>query len=908
MAKGWPNASREVRIARGRGFNLGKAKNQVMTWESFCALFATPPRTNEKQKAYFKLPKTEQDRLKAMDGWYLGGPVQGGRRRKNSIAERDIITIDIDECSPELFGLIEDGILEIANYEFVAHTTRKHQPKSPRVRLNFPLTHPVKRDEYDAVSRILAHKIDQSMDAVDDVSFRVAQMMFMPSCSKDQEYKTWVNQGRLLDPDALLESWPNDWRDFNNLPFSESRGKKRPTADKAEDPFEKRGPIGAFCRAYPIEEAIAKFLPDIYVPGDANSGKPRYSYTQGSTTNGVVVEDDGRFIYSHHGTDPCSDTLCNSFDMVRLHKFGGLDEGKDLEDKPVTEHPSFKAMFKFAQEDRQVQKEMVEDEIDIEAMFDDISDMDEEEVEETRDAYETGEDLDAEIRAILGDEGADLTKNGLPPYPGSDAPKKPKKGWTRELEVTQDGKIKATVFNIATIIANDPRLHGSIARNVFSGRITSRRPIKSKMALVPSITVPDREDGLEWTDEHDDSIRMILEAPAGQGQPGYGLKVSDRDINSAVRLVAKRWEYHPIIDRLIRLSWDGKKRVETLFVDYLGCPNTPYHREIAKQFLLGCVARVFSPGHKFDYVPVLAGEQGVRKTTFVENLAFGKWAGELTVDMDGDKDAVEQMLGKWILELGELVSLRRSEIESQKGFISRREDRVRLAYDKRMSTFPRQCLFMGTTNEYEYLKDDKNRRFWPIEVTVSSIDTDKLRDEMDQVWAETVVLYRALIAEHDYRRIPFGLKGEALREAELRQEGARVESTEDQTMARIEHFLESPVDIGSMDGDDFADLDAPDMKVIRVKTCAEQLVHEALKESPRSTQHQNAWSQVVGRCMKRLRGWVKYSEFTGGKGHQLTMGEYGRQRAYVRADATEAEITQGYRIVEVEDDDLDDVL
>lgn len=304
---------------------------------------------------------------------------------------------------------------------------------------------------------------------------------------------------------------------------------------------------------------------------------------------------------------------------------------------------------------------------------------------------------------------------------------------------------------------------------------------------------------------------------------------------------------------------------------------------------------------------MLAGEQGVRKTTFVETLAFGKWAGELTVDMDGDKDAVEQMLGKWVLELGELVSLRRSEIESQKGFISRREDRVRLAYDKRMSTFPRQCLFMGTTNEYEYLKDDKNRRFWPIEVTVDFIDTDALRDEMDQIWAEAMVEYKALIAKHDYRRIPFGLKGEALREAELRQEGARVESTEDQTRARIEHFLESPVDLGNVDGDDFSDLDAPDQTVLRVKTCAEQLVHEALKESPRSTQHQNAWSQVVGRCMKRMPGWVKYSEFTDGKGHQLTLGEYGRQRAYVRADATMEEIRQGYRIVET-DDDLDDVL
>lgn len=908
MGGDWPNASREVRIARGRGFNLGKAKNQVLSWKAFCDLFSEPPRTNERQKAYFKLPKTEQDRLKSMDGWYLGGPVKGGRRRKNSITERDIITIDIDECAPELFQLIEDGILEIANYEFVAHTTRKHTAKAPRVRLNFPLSKPVKRDHYDAVSRILAHKIDQSMDAVDDVSFRVAQMMFMPSCSKDQEYKTWVNKGEVLDPDELLESWGSDWRDFTNLPFSESRGQKRPTADKAEDPWEKRGPIGAFCRAYPIEDAIATFLPDKYVPGDMNSGKPRYSFTEGSTTNGVVVEDDGRFIYSHHGTDPCSDTLCNAFDMVRLHKFGHEDEGKDLEDKPVTEFPSYKAMFKFAQSDRKVQQELVEDEIDIEAMFDDISDMDEEEVEEEREAYESGEDLDAEIRAILGDDNESLT-DGLPPHPGSDTPKKPKKGWTRELEVTQEGKIKATIYNIATIIANDPRLHGSLARNVFSGRICSRRPIKSKMQLVPRIPVNDREDGLEWTDEHDASIRMILEAPSGEGQPGYGMKASDRDVKDAILLVAKRWEYHPIIDRLVRLNWDGQKRLDRLFIDYLGTPDTPYHREIARQFLTGCIARVFSPGHKFDFVPVIAGEQGIRKSTFVETLGFGKWAGELTVDMDSDKDAVEQMLGKWILELGELVSLRRSEIESQKGFISRKEDRVRLAYDKRQSTFPRQCLFMGSTNEYEYLKDSKNRRFWPLEATVKTINTEKLRDEIDQIWAEAMEVYKGIIAKHDYRRIPFGLRGEALAEAERRQEGARVESADDQTFARIEHFLDTPVDVGALGGDEFDDLDAPDIQVLRVKTCAEQLVHEALRESPKSTQHQNAWSQVVGRGMKRMEGWVKYSQIA--NGGVLTIGDYGRQRAYVRADATSEEINRGYRIVEVEvedDEDLDDVM
>lgn len=869
-------------------------------------MFGSPPRTNERHKAYFKLPKTEQDKLKSSDGWYLGGLIQGKSRRKNSIVERDILTLDIDECTPELFDLIESGVLQIANYEYVAHTTRKHTPKNPRVRLNFPLVRPVKRDLYDAVTRILSHQIDASMDAVDDVSFRVAQMMFMPTASKDQEYKTWVNQGELLDAEALLEAWPTDWRNFNNLPFSDSRGQKRPTADKAEDPWEKRGPIGAFCRAYPIEEAIATFLPDVYLPGDSNSGKPRYSFAEGSTTNGVVIEDDGRFIYSHHGTDPCSDALCNSFDMVRLHKFGQEDDGKDLEGKPVTSFPSYKAMFAFAREDREVQKELVEDEIDIEAMFDDISDLDDDEKEDSKEVYETGQDVDAEIRSILGEEIEDLTAD-LPTHPGNNPPKKPKKGWTRDLEVTPEGKIKTTIFNIATIIANDPRLHGGIAKNVFSMRICSRRPIKSKIPLVPRIAVDDREDGLEWTDEHDASIRMILEAPSGKDQPGYGMKVSDRDVSDAIRLVAKRWEYHPVVERLVRAKWDGVPRVKKLFVNYLGVPDTPYHNEISRLFLLGCIARVFHPGHKFDFAPVLAGKQGIRKSTFVEALGFDKWAGELTVDMDGDKDAVEQMMGMWILELGELVSLRRSEIESSKSFLSRTKDRCRLAYDKRQMTFHRQCVFFGTTNRYEYLKDDENRRIWPMEATVDTIDIDKLRSEIDQIWAEAMVFYRKEVQQHDYRRLPLYLTGEAAVEAKQRQEGARVESAEDQTLAKIEYFLNTPMEHGQMHSDDFDDLDAPNQKIVRVKTCAEQLVHEALNEAPKTSAQTNSWSQIVGTAMRSLDGWVKYSEVSEGNAHSLPIGEYGRQRAYVRADATRAEIYRGYRVV-ADDEEIDDVL
>ena len=907
----WPNANREVRIARGRGNNLGKAKNQVMSWKRFCALFDSPPRTNERQKAYFKLPKTEQDKLKSSDGWYLGGPIQGKRRRKNAIKERDIITIDIDECSPELFELIRSGVLKISNYEFKAHTTRKHTAKNPRVRINVLCATPVDRDKYDAVSRILGHMIDQSMDAVDDVSFRVAQMMFMPTLSKDQEYESWVNKGALLDPDELLESWPTDWRYFTNLPFSESRGQKRPTADKAEDPWEKRGPIGAFCRAYPIEDAIATFLPDTYVPGDMNSAKPRYTYVEGSTTNGVVVEDDGRFIYSHHGTDPCSDSLCNSFDMVRLHKFGHEDEGKDLEDKPVTEHPSYKSMFKFAREDSNVRKEMIDDEIDMEAMFDDISDLDEGDTESLRQQYETGEDVDAEMNKVLG---LDVnTRNlKLPPHPGSNKPPKPKKGWTRDLEITAEGKIKGTVFNITTIIWNDPRAWALIAYNLFSGRITARRSIKSKIKLVPEIPVDNPEEGLEWTDTHDASLRIILEAPAGQGQPGYGMKVSDRDMRAAVNLVAKRWAFHPVIDRLLSMEWDGVPRVETLFIDYLGTPDTIYHRETAKQFLTACIARLFCPGHKFDFVPVLSGAQGVRKSTFVETLAWERYFGELTADMDGNKDAVEQMLGVWIIEIGELVSMRRSEIESTKAFIARKSDRVRLAYDARMTTFPRQCLFMGTTNEEEYLKDNANRRFWPIQVQVEQIDIDKMRTEMDMIWAEALVLYSELIQKHDYRRIPFGLSGEAATEAKRKQEDAKVESVEDQMAAKIEEHLNKPVKLSKLFNDDFEDLDQEDPWVLRTSTCIEQIIFEFLGENPKTTQQHNSLSQIIGKIMRRMPGWIRYSEYHDGKGEKLSFGSYGRQRAYVREDVKRAELSSHYRITDapVEDDpeDPEDIL
>src|SRR5690606_14169345 len=131
--------------------------------------------------------------------------------------------------------------------------------------------------------------------------------------------------GDLLDPDemfAWFEENDGDWHDISALPLFDGEETHRKHADKAEDPWLKPGMIGNWCRAWPIEDAIAEFLSDVYIPGSGGTGKPRYTYTGGSASNGAVVEDDGRFLYSHHGTDPVGEQLVNAWDLIRIHKFG----------------------------------------------------------------------------------------------------------------------------------------------------------------------------------------------------------------------------------------------------------------------------------------------------------------------------------------------------------------------------------------------------------------------------------------------------------------------------------------------------------------------------------------------------------------------------------------------------------
>jgi hypothetical protein len=433
-------ASKALRISLGTK-NLGRVKNQKKSWEWFLKNLSVPTITKERFEDYLKLTVEQQARLKNVNGYWIGAHCDDGIRSKKTIHERDSITFDIDDAPAEIIELVEMGLTGLSHFEFLAHSTRKHCVEKPRIRMIFPLKEALTADKYTAAARILAAMWD--IDFVDPVSFRIAQMMYLPSHSVDSDWFFHHNQGMLVDAEKLLADF-GDWQDYAKLPYSEKQGKVRQSASKAEDPTAKRGLIGAFCRAYDIETAIAEFIPEIYTPGDGHSDKPRYTYTGGSAANGAVVEDDGLFLYSHHGTDPCGDRLVNAFDMVRVHLYGHLDKGKEEsgEDFNPTSLPSYKAMIQSIANDAKVLAEYNPGLADA-FEEDDVGEV------EIVDQDEESDDVDQDIEDLLGAPapGFDPDIEDLLGAPGKPA-KKAKAKEKKALTPLERGNKKHAVIRI----------------------------------------------------------------------------------------------------------------------------------------------------------------------------------------------------------------------------------------------------------------------------------------------------------------------------------------------------------------------------------------------------------------------------------------------------------------------------
>lgn len=905
-----------IHYAEGRGNNLGKAKNKVGGWADFCKALSTPTKTKEKRRLFDKMSKDEQDELKAIDGWIIGAQVSAGRRTKENIQPRDLLTLDYDYATPAFVDKIDLGVTPLSAFEFFVHSTRRHTSDKPRLRLFAPLARPVTREEYVALSRIVAMHMEggSPMKLVDKVSFRQAQMMFKPTISADGDWFCVRNEGDLIDPDAILAEFPN-WSDYSTLPLcaDEEEGGLRKSAEKAEDPTAKKGAVGDFCRAYDVPAAIDKFLSDCYAPVADYSSKPRYSYLKGTSTSGAVVEDNGLFLYSHHGSDPTADRLTNAFDLCRIHLYGELDEDED-KDTPPSKLPSYKAFVEFIADDPEYRRSQAESRYDISAMFDDVA---EEPEDSDPDPLSDHEDLIGlngyahDLEDLIGLPSS-VRGAGSPVDPpirpnGRKRRKAPATdSWFPDaLDLDENGRIKSTLPNAAIIIHNDPRMHDAIAFNDFSKQIVARYSIASKLEIAPAFICQDAVNGDRWQDYNDISIRAILEYPNGPGKRGYGMPMTDRNMTAAIDLAARRNLFHPVREFLTAPTWDGVTRIDTIMIRYLGCPDTPYHREIIRLKMIASVARVMEPGCKFDYAIILQGQQGIRKSSFIKALYGADWFGELDCRLDDKQQIAETIAGKWCLELPELSGFHKSDHNAAKMFMRRQTDDVRMAYAKRVSEFPRQCIFWGTTNDVKYLKDPTgNRSYWPVSVVVEEIDTDAVERERDQLWAEAVVAYRAMREAKGRGELPLTLSKAAIVEAQRKQDAARTEELHEMWAERIQEWADTPLtlrellmEMGAPADERFSDgTSTTDFLVLRIAFTREIAVTTALKKDRGISDYQTA--QNVERALPLLDGW--------GQPHDAAKGQTGGQRYrvmgkqarwWVRLDATREELKKGYRLV-----------
>ncbi len=312
-------------------------KPEYLSWDEFVARLRKIRITKETMAQYDAMTKAKKGDIK--DGpAFVGGLVRGGRRRKQNIDSRSLITLDADNISPDddFFFAVE---LVLGGCAYVIYSTHSHRPSSPRYRVAILPDRRMSPDEYSAVSRKLSEQI--GMAYFDKKSFECQQLMYLPSGSKDAEVVLEVFEGEPLSVDGVLALY-NDWQDVSEWPrHPKDKAGINANGTKAQDPREKNGVIGLFSRAFTIEEGIEEFLPDVYTPGTMPH---RYTYTLGTSANGLEIYPDQELAYSHQDSDPIADgRTYNLFDLIRVHKFGHLDEAIHASGDP-TQLPSYLAM------------------------------------------------------------------------------------------------------------------------------------------------------------------------------------------------------------------------------------------------------------------------------------------------------------------------------------------------------------------------------------------------------------------------------------------------------------------------------------------------------------------------------------------------------------------------------------
>lgn len=299
--------------------------------------------------AYMSLSKAKQDETKDV-GAYIAGALKDGRRKAGSCISRCAAVLDADNLPT---GSTEDFIRRVASVGVCCciHSTAKHSPASPRLRVVVPFSEDIPAEQYAPTVRLLCQLIQPEMSWFDPSTDQAGRIMYWAAHCQDVAPVHYAQDGNgLLDVKGLLTSASFNWKDIAAWPQFPREQAPVKLGAKQADPETKEGLVGAFCRCYDIPAAMEKFLPGVY---EKTAIEGRYTFTGGSTWGGAVVYDGEKFLFSNHATDPAGGILVNSFDLVRLHIFRDLDDAAK-EGTPTAKLPSYSAMLKLAREDSEV--------------------------------------------------------------------------------------------------------------------------------------------------------------------------------------------------------------------------------------------------------------------------------------------------------------------------------------------------------------------------------------------------------------------------------------------------------------------------------------------------------------------------------------------------------------------------
>jgi putative DNA primase/helicase len=779
---------------------------QTLFWSDMVERLRTAVRGTETLAEYMKLPKSQQDELKDVGG-FVAGTLSGNRRKASNVTGRDVITLDLDNIPA---GGTSDVLRRIEGLgcAYAVYSTRKHEESKPRLRVLAPLSRTASADEYEPLARKLASIIGMSF--ADPTTFEASRLMYWPSCSRDSQYVFQQGDKPFLDTDGLLATY-GDWRNIQEWPEVPGASQAHVRlAAKQGNPLEKRGVVGAFCRQYDIHSAIETFLPGVYTHTDDGSG--RYTFIGGSTVGGAVIYDDGLFLYSHHATDPCSGKLVNAFDLIRLHKYGEQDD-EAKPDTPVNKLPSYAQMAAFALND-------------------------------------------VGVAAIMSQERYEQAVSALDDFgqPAVDVPATENDNtWRQKLQFNPNtGAHSKTTDNILIILENDPRLKGKLAFDEFGNR----------GLVLGSLPWDPRTERRQWTDIDDAGLRHYIERV-------FGITGKEK-ILDAVALCAHKHTINDVCEYLKGLKWDGVKRLDTSIIDYLGAVDSTYIRAATRKSIVAMIARAMDPGCKYDYMPIIAGPQGLGKSTFLSILGQ-RWYSDSLQTFEG-KEASEMIQGVWLNEVGELTGMTKSETNAIKQFLSRREDIYRVPFGRHTKAFPRRCVFFGTTNESEFLKDRTgNRRFWPIDVGIRQPTKsvfNQLEEESPQILAEAFMYWQ--LGE------PLYLKGEALEESKEHQENHRESNVKE---GIIREFISRPIPVVWEKRDvnerrlywsgEFGKVETETME--RDRICAAEIWTECFHNDIKFIRQ--ADTREINSILSSMTGWETY---------RGRFGPYSYQRGFLR--------------------------